>query len=142
MAIVSGQLVDASGESISGLRPVMWWLLNRTTVHGVQLVVNHGIAAEISGSNFTVDLVPTAPREFYTIRVDYLDPEGNLTQWRELDRRVRVPTDGGDLSELIDLPIVETVGLIYVSPVPPPDGSRYRAWIDTSGVEPIWKEWE
>lgn len=98
MAVMTGNLLDAGQVPMAGLRARMWWVLNRTTLHQGGVVVARPIEASITGDRFSVNVEPTGAGEFYTIRVEWLDPEGRPWGWTELDRRIEVPEEGGDLS--------------------------------------------
>ena len=133
MALMTGELTDAGGAPIAGLRPRMLWILNKTTIQGDALVVNHPIEANISGSSFTVDVVPTQAGEYYRIRTEYHDPRGELVYWRELDQDIQVPSSGGSIGG--GEGVVITPDLVYVG-LQPPEDERWQFWLEAQLGDP------
>lgn len=133
MALMTGELTDAGGAPIAGLRPRMLWILNKTTLHGDAVVLNHPVEADISGSSFTADVVPTQDGEFYRIRTEYHDPNGNLVYWRELDQNIEVPYAGGTIGGGEGTAI--TSDLVYVGLEPPTD-DRWQFWLEAEIGDP------
>lgn len=100
MALMTFNLTDIGEESLAGRRPRVWWMLNRTTLHdGGTVVVNVPKEATLNGTRGSINVAPTAHGEWYTIRVEVRDEYSDrLVYTRDLDRKIEVPEEGGDLS--------------------------------------------
>lgn len=128
MAIVTGELMDPSESSMTGLSVRMFFILNRSALYGDTVVVSRPIPANITGTRFSVNLIPTSLNDFYTIRIEWLDSAGKLVQWRELPDRIQVPENGGDIGG--GVPIIITPDTVAVQLVQPVDGSPF--WLEAS----------
>lgn len=132
MAIVTGELVDASESSMTGLSVRMLFTLNRSALYGDTVVVARPVPANITGTRFSVNLIPTALNDFYTIRIEWLDSAGKLVQWRELPDRVQVPENGGDIGGGVS--IIITPDTVAVQLTQPTDRSPF--WLEASIGDP------
>lgn len=118
MAVMTGQVTGADQASMAGLSPRMVWVPSRTMLHDGTLVVATEVEAKITGTRFSVNVEPTHSGEWYTIRVDYLDAvTGKLVRWEELDRKIEVPAEGGDLSGSLAVSI--SPDRVYIGLEPP-----------------------
>lgn len=103
-------------------------------------VVNAYPAREVkvivpSDGNLEVNLTPTeglSPRVWYTIRFEWFDKhplmgDWNLAGWSELKGRLHVPSEGGDVGDLLgDYTAGEPQ--LFLGHGPPPE------WLPTPGV--------
>lgn len=132
MAIVTGELLDASESSMTGLSVRMLFTLNRSAVYGDTVVVSRPIEATITGTRFSVNLMPTALNDYYEVRIEWFDASGKLVQWRDIPNRIQVPENGGDIGG--GVPIIITPDTVAVQLAQPVDGSPF--WLEASIGDP------
>lgn len=65
---------------------------------------------------------------YFTVRFEWLD--GGVLRWSELPGKLRVPTSGGDLKDLLETPAIS--GILY-GYGPPPAWLDNVIYLDTSG---------
>lgn len=101
MPTVTGELTDINGGALAGLRPRMWWRLNRPALHGGQFITAHRREAQVTGRRFAAQLEQTFSGEFYSVEVEYFDPEGKrATVFEVWPQRIPVDEKGGELGSL------------------------------------------
>ena len=132
MATVTGTLRNFGWSNMSNLKPRVWFIPSGPAVRVSRLLATPPIEATISTTgNLTVTLeqtVGTRPDSWYNIRIEWLDPGGNYIGADYPEWRLYVPQQGGELSELLDVPPAS--GDVWVGPTPPPTTSRL--WLDTN----------
>lgn len=134
MAVVTYNLKDATGATMTSLNPVVKFTLNRgniTASGGGLRPDKPAVSIPSSDGTGSINLEPTVSMladAWYTVRIEWLDNLGNLISYFEF--HIRVPTGGGSLSELADFDGIGSGGrnpwLWWVGLTPPP--SRGYIW--------------
>lgn len=98
-------------------------------------------------ATFSVNLVSTenlVPDTWFEPSARWLDGSGNFVGVNFPGWKIRVPGNGGDIRELMQIPADST--MIWFGNRPPEDRKRYAGWVDTSTVLPDatmpYYEWE
>jgi len=123
-AAVTGTLSDFGLQPIAGLYPEIEFMPSGPAVaSGGRLLITEPVrTTPSSGGAFTVnlqesdDLVPVGM--FYKMSVKWLDAAGNYVRVDSPDWKIRVPTGGGPIADLIQLPF--GAALVVTSPTAPP----------------------
>lgn len=69
----------------------------------------------------------------FTVRFTWL--EGGIRRWSELDGRLRVPPEGGDLMDLLEMSSLAGATLVGLGA--PPDWLESAIYWDVSGPKPV-----
>lgn len=107
MAVVTYNLKDATGATMTGLNPVVKFTLNRgniTASGGGLRPDKPAVSIPSSDGTGSINLEPTVSMladAWYAVRIEWLDNVGNLITY--MDFQIRVPAGGGSLSDLADL---------------------------------------
>ncbi|NKG22198.1 hypothetical protein [Paeniglutamicibacter terrestris] len=107
MATVTGNLKDIGGVAMANRNGIVKFTLNAgniTASGGGIRPENTQTVTPGSDGTFSTNLEPTVSMlrdAWYTVRIEWLDEEGNLIAY--LDFQIRVPAGGGTLSELANL---------------------------------------
>ena len=132
MPVMTGGLVDAGQAPMTGLRARMFWVLNRSTLHAGIVVASRPIEAIITGERFSINVEPTGVGEWYTIQVQWVNADGDPVGWTDLDRKIQVPEEGGDLSGTSS--VIISPDKVYVSLYAPNDAFPY--WLQAAIGDP------
>lgn len=125
MAFVHGNVGTFGLESISlvGMR-LLFIPSGPAVVDPTYLLVSKPVQAAVAvdGSGaFTVNLAPTDnvhPLRWYTITAEWPESGSNYTSLDFIDWKLFVPSQGGDLADLIEFP--SNPQLVWTSLTPPP----------------------
>lgn len=136
MAIVRGNVGTFGLESISLVGMRLWFIPSGPgVVDPTYLLLSKRVEASIAtnGSGaFAVNLAPTEnvhPLRWYTIRAEWPDSENKYTSVDFIDWKLFVPTEGGDLADLVEFP--SNPQLVWVSLTPPPHIPAFNSlWLN------------
>lgn len=133
MATVTGALTDFGLKPFPELQPRLIFTPSGPSMSNARLFATKPIIVTPFGSgSFTVDLQPTdrlRPVVWYTLTIEWLDPAGNYVSSDHLTWKLFVPTAGGELADLLDLPA--NPSLIWVGPTPPPNPQPGQMWLNS-----------
>lgn len=124
MAAVTGTLKTFGLETLNGKRPVVVFEANKPAVApGGELFATDPIKVTPSADGaFSARLQPTenltTDDVHYKMFIEYLDAANNYVRVDNPDWTLRVPTAGGTLTDLLQLPRVNSA-LVITSPTPP-----------------------
>lgn len=150
MPTVTGTLTDIGLEDLSPYNPVLIFRPSNAAVgaDGHVFSARPVEAYPDAAGAFSVTLATTdnvkPAKTRWLCTIGWRDPDGYSEGLGRFNRDVfevgfRVPVAGGALSDLIDLP--PSRGEFYIGTTEPPADAGYRYWIDTSGTDPVLKEW-
>ena len=123
-AAVTGKLSDFGLQPVAGLYPEIEFVASGPAVaSGGRLLITEPVrTTPTSDGDFTVnlqtsdDVVPLGTH--YTMNVKWLDSAGNYVRVDSPNWKMRVPTGGGAIADLIQLPF--GAALVVTSPTAPP----------------------
>jgi len=103
---VTGDVLDLGGQSMAEYNAEVIFELNRPNIMATGGGIRPGKSKKVipgSDGKFSTSLEPTVSMladAWYKVRVQWLDAKRNLIAY--LDFQIRVPTGGGNLSDLAD----------------------------------------
>lgn len=138
MAVVTGTLYDIAGGHLAGKAPQLIFTLNDTaaTAGGVYVTEPNNVTPAGDGS-FTVDLPATElmrDDNYYTLKIQWLNPAGQRNEIDFPQWKIRVPTGGGKLSDLRGNGANQS--MVYVSLTPPEDPKPFMLWLEQDPDKP------
>lgn len=135
MATITGALSDFGINPFPELQPRLIFTASGPAVSSSRLFATKPVIVDVaSGSgSFTVDLQPTdgvRPAVYYKITIEWLDPDGNYVSADFLEWKLYVPSEGGELYDLIKAPANPL--LFWVGETPPPVPMPGQYWLTPS----------
>lgn len=127
MPVVTGSLTDVGLGHLNGLNPQIIFELNGPNISGERVFATRASVTDVdSGGDFVVSLTDTTVMHrdaWYTMIVRWHEPGrdgsgGYVPVDYYLDHRIRVPSSGGRIGDLI-LGGLTNLTLVYVSLEPP-----------------------
>lgn len=130
MPIVTGNLRDFATRSLNPYSPVVAFIPNGPGVLGPTVFASQTITVvpEPSTSAFSVILADTTmarPDVWYTLEVRWLDTAGNYVFVDRFPWKLRVPSEGGQVGDLIAAPANPFQAWVSTSP---PDNPAPGTW--------------
>lgn len=125
MAVVTGTLKTFGLESLKGKRPVIVFEANKVGMgtNGELLATDPVKITPAADDTFTARLQQTeglvTPGVHYTMFIEYMDSANNYVRLDNPDWKLRVPAAGGVISDLLQLPKINSA-LVITSPTAPP----------------------
>lgn len=142
MPTVTGTLQDFGLASLSAYKPQIIFTPSQAASTRNSIFASRPIPVEPStAGTFTVTLANTTilrPEVWYQITIRWLDPlagyqSADFPQWK-----VRVPSNGGNLGELIETdPSAQET---WIGPQPPLEETPYLWWINNAVMPPLLHE--
>lgn len=124
MAVVTGTLKTFGLETLGSKRPVIVFEANKPglSTSGEVFATDPVKVTPAADGSWTARLQPTenlvTPDVSYTMFIEYMDSANNYVRLDNPDWKVRVPTAGGTLGDLLQLPKINSA-LVITSPTPP-----------------------
>lgn len=137
MAIVTGSLKDIVGAAMGNRQVALVFRLNgpavqaNSTTPGMIHPTAEARVVPAANGSFTVDLIATTVlrgEAWYTLRIEWLDGSGPLNDFPEW--KIRVPTSGGNIADILEAPANPM--LFWIGEDPPPNPTPGQNWLKPS----------
>jgi hypothetical protein len=145
MPLVTGTLTDfITNPLAAGINPRIVFQPSGAAAKNGRLFASRPIivAPQPSGY-FEADLFSnegTTPPTWYLVKIQWLDSDGGYVAADNLEWKLRVPADGGQIGALLEAP--SPTGAVWFGPTPPPVPSQYTGWINPEENPPIYRQYE
>lgn len=134
MATVTGTLTNFGLAALVGFSPRIIFAPNTVAVSPDRIMAKQPIVVPVGPSgNFSVELAATVnlrPEAWYDISIEYLNPDGGYSSLDFAEFKLRVPTAGGDIPDLLDIPAVPAQ--VWVDVNPPTSPTPGTLWLNPS----------
>ncbi|MFJ2506337.1 hypothetical protein [Microbacterium sp. NPDC087592] len=128
MPTITFTLSDFGLASLASKLPTVKFVPSGAGVAGDRLFSSTPVAAVMVGDQGTVTLAATdgvAPKAWYTIRIEHLNPGGEYTHFDILGMQIFIPDDyDGPLTGLPGVPLATNTVIVSLDPPPP----GYKGW--------------